>query len=72
MTTNLSRLATSLDAAAPDLRVAELLKQQKEQIEEALRTVGEYVLSDGEGRIYVITASKEPVAQSRLQAAAGG
>ena len=56
MTTNLSRLARSLDAAAPDMMVAEAMKQEREKIEESLRTVGEYVLSDENGRIYIITS----------------
>ncbi len=56
MTTNLSRLAKSLDAAAPDVKVAEAMKQERDKIEESLRTVGEYVLSDDNGRIYVITS----------------
>jgi hypothetical protein len=65
MTNDLSRLATSLDGAAPDLKIAELMKQQRDKIEQALQTVGEYVLSDDEGRIYVITAAQETSAASK-------
>jgi hypothetical protein len=59
MTTNLSRLARSLDAGAPDMTVAETMKQERDKIEESLRTVGEYVLSDDHGRIYVITSDSK-------------
>ena len=57
MTSNLRALALSLDQAAPDLKIAALIQQERQKIEEALATVGEYVLSDDEGRLYVITAS---------------
>lgn len=57
MTYNLHALASNLDESAPDLKIAALMEKERAQIEEALRTVGEYVLSDDEGNIYVITAS---------------
>ena len=57
MTTDLNRLAKTLDLSAPDAYISALLIEEREKIEEALRTVGEYVLSDESGRIYVITAS---------------
>jgi hypothetical protein len=57
MTSNIRALALSLDQAAPDLKIAALIEQERQKIEEALATVGEYVLSDDEGRIYVITAT---------------
>jgi hypothetical protein len=60
MTSNLHALALSLDESAPDLKIAALIKEQRDKIEEALKTVGEYVLSDDEGRIYVITAKEPP------------
>ena len=59
MTSNLHALALSLDQAAPDLKIATLIQQERQKIEEALATVGEYVLSDDEGRIYVITATAD-------------
>lgn len=70
MTSNLHALALSLDQAAPDLKIAALIQQQRQQIEEALATVGEYVLSDDEGRIYVITASEND-AETKAAATAG-
>ena len=51
-------LALSLDESAPDRKIAAIMERERTKIEEALKTVGEYVLSDDEGRIYVITASK--------------
>lgn len=60
MTSNMRALALSLDQAAPDLKIAALIQQERQKIEEALATVGEYVLSDDEGRIYIITASTKP------------
>jgi len=60
MTNNLRALALSLDESAPDLKIAAIMERERIKIEEALRTVGEYVLSDDEGRIYIITASKQP------------
>jgi hypothetical protein len=59
MTDNLRALALSLDESAPDRKVAAIMQRERTKIEEALKTVGEYVLSDDEGRIYIITASAE-------------
>jgi hypothetical protein len=58
MTDNLRALALSLDESAPDRKIAAIMHRERANIEEALKTVGEYVLSDDEGRIYVITASQ--------------
>jgi hypothetical protein len=58
MTENLRTLALSLDESAPDRKVAAIMERERTKIEDALKTVGEYVLTDDEGRIYVITASK--------------
>jgi hypothetical protein len=59
------------------LRIAALIQQERQKIEEALATVGEYVLSDDEGRIYVITAtandnSTEPHEAAATASAAAG
>ncbi len=59
MTTDLNRLAKSLALSAPDETLAARLEQEREKIEEALLKVGEYVLSDDNGRIYVITTAKD-------------
>jgi hypothetical protein len=72
MTSNLHALAMSLDQAAPDLKIAALIQQERQKIKEALATVGEYVLSDDEGRLYVITKSTkntEPEAAATASAA---
>jgi hypothetical protein len=61
MTDNLRALALSLDESAPDRKVAAIMQRERTKIEEALKTVGEYVLSDDEGRIYIITASEGSV-----------
>jgi hypothetical protein len=61
MTDNLRALALSLDESAPDRKVAAIMQRERTKIEEALKTVGEYVLSDDEGRIYIITASEDSV-----------
>lgn len=61
-----------MEASAPDIRVAELMRQQRDQIEEALRTVGEYVLNDGSGKIYVITAEPASAKKQSGQPAAAG
>ena len=53
MTGNLHALALTLDESAPDRKIAALMQKERAKIEEALRTVGEYVLGDDEGRIYV-------------------
>jgi hypothetical protein len=58
MTDNLRALALSLDESAPDRKIAAIMQRERTKIEEALKTVGEYVLSDDEGRIYIITASQ--------------
>jgi hypothetical protein len=58
MTDDLRALALSLDESAPDRKIAGIMHRERANIEEALKTVGEYVLSDDEGRIYVITASQ--------------
>jgi hypothetical protein len=71
MTSNLHALALTLDEAAPDRKIAALMQKERAKIEEALRTVGEYVLSDDDGRIYVITASKATAKQAAAEAAAG-
>jgi len=71
MTGNLHALALTLDESAPDRKIAALMQKERAKIEEALRTVGEYVLGDDEGRIYVITASKPPAEQAATEAAAG-
>lgn len=55
--TDLRALALSLDESAPDRKIAAIMQRERVKIEEALKTVGEYVLSDDEGRIYIITAS---------------
>jgi hypothetical protein len=61
--TDLRALALSLDESAPDRKIAAIMEREREKIEEALKTVGEYVLSDDEGRIYIITASKPPATE---------
>ena len=70
MTSNLHALALSLDQAAPDLKIATLIQQERQKIEEALATVGEYVLSDDEGRVYVITATADKNTESVAAATA--
>jgi hypothetical protein len=40
-----------LNQAAPDLKIAALVQQERQKIEEALATVAEYVLKNDEGRI---------------------
>lgn len=72
MTSNLNALALSLDQAAPDLKLAALIQKEREKIEEALATVGEYVLSDDEGRIYIITASNKPAEPEVAASASAG
>lgn len=73
MTSNLRALALSLDQAAPDLKIAALIEQERQKIEEALATVGEYVLTDDEGRVYVITASaKDTEPEAAASASAAG
>jgi hypothetical protein len=67
MTYNLHALASNLEESAPDLKIAALMEKERAQIEEALETVGEYVLSDDEGNIYVITAQK-PTKKSEVDA----
>ena len=71
MTNNLRALALSLDESAPDRKIAAIMQRERSKIEEALRTVGEYVLSDDEGRIYIITASKPTAEQPQVAAANG-
>ena len=70
MTSDLHALALTLDESAPDRKIAALMQKERAKIEEALRTVGEYVLSDDEGRIYIITASKAAAAQAAVDVAA--
>jgi hypothetical protein len=72
MTSNVRALALSLDQAAPDLKIAALIQQERQKIEEALATVGEYVLSDDEGRIYIITASTRPAEPEAAATASAG
>ena len=72
MTSNLHALALTLDESAPDRKIAALMQKERAKIEEALRTVGEYVLSDDDGRIYVITASKPTTEQAAAETAAAG
>jgi hypothetical protein len=67
-TTNLRALALSLDESAPDRKIAAIMERERVNIEEALKTVGEYVLSDDEGRIYIITASKPAAEQAQAAA----
>jgi hypothetical protein len=71
MTSDLHALALTLDESAPDRKIAALMQKERTKIEEALRTVGEYVLSDDEGRIYVITASQPAAPSTAAKAAAG-
>lgn len=58
MTTNLNRLAESLEQAAPDRQLEAQLREERVLIEESLRTVGEYALPGEDGRVYLITATK--------------
>lgn len=72
--TDLRALALSLDESAPDRKIAAIMQRERVKIEEALKTVGEYVLSDDEGRIYIITASDsstEPKAAVATASATG-
>jgi hypothetical protein len=59
MTTNLNRLAESLEQAAPDLKLEAQLREERSAIEETLKTVGEYALLGEDGRVYLITAAEE-------------
>ncbi len=59
MTTNLNRLAESLEQAAPDRQLEAQLREERETIEESLRTVGEYAMSGEDGRVYLITAAED-------------
>jgi hypothetical protein len=59
MTDDLNRLAKSLDQGAPDAQVAEQMRLERDLIEASLKAVGEYVLSDEKGRIYVITPAEK-------------
>jgi hypothetical protein len=59
MTTNLNRLAESLEQAAPDRQLEAQLREERGMIEESLRTVGEYAIPAEDGRVYLITAAED-------------
>lgn len=59
MIDDLHKLALQLDESAPDLRAAKRMRAEKPAIEEALRTVGQYML-DVDGDVYVFTAKVQP------------
>jgi hypothetical protein len=69
LTNDLRTLALSLDESAPDRKIAAIMQKERAKIEEALRTVGEYVLTDDDGRIYIITASKQESEPPKVSAA---
>jgi hypothetical protein len=57
MTSNFEQLTAAVRKAVPDELLENLIRSKSNEIEEALRTRGEYVLTDQKGRSYRITST---------------